>query len=56
MKTRGTAVAVVQALKQPVLGMRERDGHAVAMPVPSTSKELLQSTDQPTRAARSNNL
>ncbi len=31
------------SLKQPVLGMRERGGHAVAMPVPSTSKELLQS-------------
>ena len=31
------------SLKQPVLGMRERDGHAVAMPVPCISKELLQS-------------
>ena len=30
--------------KQPVLGMRERGGHSVAMPVPSTSKEALQST------------
>ena len=30
--------------KQPVLGMRARGGHAVAMPVPSTSKEVLQST------------
>ena len=29
--------------KQPVLGMRARGGHSVAMPVPSTSREVLQS-------------